>query len=98
VSQQNAIATAEQARVHITSSPTGGEIYIDGKFVGNTPSEIAVPAGEHVFKVTFKGREWTRTVRITGGEISLNAEIPPEQNAAQNDAAVVFPALADRSH
>jgi len=76
VPRQNVITTQEQTRVHITSSPAGGEIYLDGKFVGNTPSEIAVPAGEHVFRVTFKGREWVRTVRITGGEINLYAEIP----------------------
>ena len=65
-----------QAKVHITSSPNGGEIYIDGKFFGNAPSDIALAPGEHVVRVTLGGKEWTRTVQITGGEIQLRAEIP----------------------
>lgn len=67
---------AGTAIVHITSSPTGGEIYIDGKFFGNAPSDIALAPGEHVVRVTLGGKEWTRTVQITGGEIQLRAEIP----------------------
>jgi hypothetical protein len=64
------------SRVHIISSPSGGEIYIDGKFFGNTPSDIALAPGEHVVRVTLGGKEWTRTVQITGGEIQLRAELP----------------------
>jgi len=67
---------AGQTMVHITSSPSGGEIYIDGKFFGNAPSDIALAPGEHVVRVTLGGKEWTRTVQITGGEIQLRAEIP----------------------
>jgi hypothetical protein len=63
------------AKVHITSTPTGGEIYIDGKFYGNAPSDISLPAGEHLVKVTVGGKEWTRTLQITSGEIQVNAEI-----------------------
>ena len=67
------------ATVHITSSPTGGEIYVDGKFVGNTPSDITIAAGEHIVKVTIGGKEWSRPIQITSGEISLNAEIPADK-------------------
>jgi len=63
------------ARVHITSSPSGGEIYVDGKFYGNTPSEIVLYTGEHVVKVVLSGKEWTRTVQITQGEIHINADL-----------------------
>jgi len=64
------------SRVHITSSPTGGEIYVDGKFFGNTPSSIRLASGEHAIKVTAGAKEWTKTVQITAGEISVHAEIP----------------------
>jgi PEGA domain len=74
--QPQAASTPGVAKVHVTSSPSGGEIYVDGKFFGNTPSDISLPLGEHVVKVTFGGKEWTRTVQITGGEIQLRAEIP----------------------
>ena len=73
--QPHALSTGA-AKVHIISSPSGGEIYIDGKFFGNAPSDIALTPGEHVVRVTLGGKEWTRTVQITGGEIQLRAEIP----------------------
>jgi len=71
---ENANGTAT-ARVHFTSSPSGGEIYVDGKFFGNTPSDITPFTGEHSIKVTFGGKEWIRAVQITTGEIHLHAEI-----------------------
>jgi hypothetical protein len=63
------------ARVHIASSPSGGEIYVDGKFYGNTPSEIVLYTGEHVVRVVLSGKEWTRTVQITPGEIRIDADL-----------------------
>jgi PEGA domain-containing protein len=75
-SGQNAGPATGQATIHITSSPAGGEIYIDGKFFGNAPSDIALAPGEHVVRVTLGGKEWTRSVQITGGEIQLRAELP----------------------
>jgi hypothetical protein len=74
--QPGVVSTSEMAKVHFTSSPSGGEIYVDGKFVGNTPSDITITAGEHLVRVTSGGKEWSRTIQITSGEISLHAEIP----------------------
>jgi PEGA domain len=68
-------ATVGHATVHVTSSPTGGEIYVDGKFYGNTPSDITVAVGEHAVKVTLGGKEWSRSVQITSGEIRVHAEM-----------------------
>jgi PEGA domain len=67
--------TSEKAIVHVTSAPSGGEIYIDGKFFGNAPSDITLSAGEHTVKVTVDGREWSRSVEITSGEISVQADL-----------------------
>jgi hypothetical protein len=77
--QANVVPSRDEAKVHFTSSPSGGEIYVDGKFVGNTPSEIMVAAGEHAVKVTIGGKEWSRTVQVTSGEISLDAEISSDK-------------------
>jgi hypothetical protein len=63
------------AKVHITSSPTGGEIYVDAKFFGNAPSGVTLSSGEHIVRVVFGGKDWTRTLQVTAGEINLNAEI-----------------------
>jgi hypothetical protein len=73
--QPQAVTVGGEAKVHVTSSPSGGEIYVDGKFYGNTPSDITLAAGEHVFKVTGGGKEWSRAVLITSGEIRVHAEM-----------------------
>jgi hypothetical protein len=46
-SQPQPAVSAGSAKVHITSSPSGGEIYIDGKFFGNAPSDVTLTSGEH---------------------------------------------------
>jgi hypothetical protein len=68
-------ASLVRTTAHITSSPSGGEIYVDGKFVGNTPSDMAIAAGEHFVRLLASGREWSRTIQITSGEINLHAEL-----------------------
>jgi hypothetical protein len=65
----------ETALIHITSLPSGGEIYVDGKFFGNTPSDITLPVGEHALKITIGGKEWSRTIEITPGEITVRADV-----------------------
>ena len=72
---QSANTPLGEAKVHVTSSPSGAEIYVDGKFFGNTPSDITLPTGDHVFKITIGGKEWLRSVQITAGDINLHAEM-----------------------
>lgn len=69
-----AVSTPE-AKVHITSTPSGGEIYVDGKFFGTTPSDVTLAAGEHIVKITIGGKEWLRSIQITAGEISIHADM-----------------------
>ena len=73
--QAQVASTPETAKVHVTSSPTHGEIYVDGKFFGNAPSDITLPAGEHIVKITIGGKEWSRTIEITPGEITVHADV-----------------------
>jgi hypothetical protein len=73
--QSQEVSALEKALVHITSSPSGAEIYVDGKFVGNTPSAINIAAGEHVVKVRINGQEWSRSLQITAGEINVHADL-----------------------
>jgi len=63
------------AKVHVTSLPSGAEIYVDGRYYGDTPSDITLTTGAHLVKVTIGGREWSRTVQVTAGEISIHASI-----------------------
>jgi hypothetical protein len=65
-----------QASVAIDSTPTGADIEIDGAFVGNTPSTVAIPSGSHKICVKKKGyADWTKALNVTSGTIHLNAEL-----------------------
>ena len=64
------------ADVDFTSSPTGAEIQIDGKFVGNTPSTISVPTGDHVISIKKAGYKlWERKITISTGKVAIAAEL-----------------------
>ena len=68
-----------QASVSINSTPLGADIEIDGSFVGNTPSTVAITPGSHQIAVKKKGfTEWSKTLNVTGGTVHLNAELEQE--------------------
>ena len=75
-SASNASSVAN-AGLTINSIPGSADVEIDGKFVGNTPSTISLPAGER--KITIKKNgytSWERTITLSAGSnISLNAEL-----------------------
>lgn len=58
-------AHASSGSVTISSDPAGAEIYVDGKFVGQTPSTIELPAGAHHVEVKSRGKQdWTRDLEV----------------------------------
>lgn len=66
----------DQASVAISSNPSAADIEIDGNFVGDTPSTIQLTPGEHKIAVSKKGfQEWQREIKVTGGQININAEL-----------------------
>jgi PEGA domain len=68
------------ANLNIESSVSGADVEIDGAFVGNTPSTVAVGRGSHQIVVKKKGfTDWSRTLNVTGGTVNLSAELEQEQ-------------------
>ncbi len=69
-------ATVTSAVV-IKSTPDGGEITIDGKLVGTTPSTVQLTTGEHTISINKSGfKQWQRTITVTaGGTINLEATL-----------------------
>jgi serine protease Do len=65
--------------LRITSDPTSAEIYIDGKFVGQTPSTIPTPTGCHKILLGSSGRkDWERELEvIKDSELTLNPMLEP---------------------
>jgi hypothetical protein len=67
------------AKLAIASNPSGADIEVDGSFVGNTPSEIEVAAGEHAITVSKNGyKPWQKKLKALGGSVNLNAELEAE--------------------
>jgi len=58
-----------------SSTPSGAEITLDGKYVGSTPSEIAVSTGTHVVSFSLPGfAEWKRDLTvIPGSQLTVSA-------------------------
>lgn len=63
-----ACVPADNSCVSFVSVPQGADIYVDGKFMGNTPSTLALPAGSHEVRVEgARFKPWTRTLSSTAG-------------------------------
>lgn len=55
----------EVSVVTITSNPTGAEIELDGKFLGNTPAEVPLTAREWTIRITKAGfQPWERKLLV----------------------------------
>lgn len=67
--------------VSIASDPTGAEIYVDGKFEGQTPSKILLASGSHRVELRAAGRKnWERVLEVTtGSELTLHPALEESQ-------------------
>jgi hypothetical protein len=69
-------APQSNARLNVSSTPSGADIEVDGMFVGNTPSALELPAGEHLVTLKKSGfTNWEKKIKITGGAVNINAEL-----------------------
>lgn len=59
--------------VAVTSDPDGAEIYVDEKFVGNTPAKLKLTEGSHVMILKAAGfSEWKRKLEVLkGSQVTL---------------------------
>lgn len=71
-----ATSNANSATAEITSNPAGAEIELDGKFIGNTPSTVPLPIGDHRVMMSKPGfKSWERTISVTGGVVKVSADL-----------------------
>lgn len=78
--------TSNKVIAQITSEPEGAEIYVDGNFVGSTPSKISLSIGVHTIKVTRKGFiDWERKLNIEAeSALSFNAILEKVSSVQSN--------------
>jgi len=61
---------------HISSTPPGADIQVDGDYVGATPSDIDLTCCFHDVTIIKPGRKpWTRRVRNTGRQVNIHADL-----------------------
>lgn len=70
-------SAATTAKVAVASMPDGADIEVDGSFVGNTPSDVEVGAGDHTIAVKKSGfKSWEKKLKVNAGSsIHLKAEL-----------------------
>jgi hypothetical protein len=68
---------AELVSIVIKSTPSGCDINVDGKWMGNTPSTIGLTPGEHNISIEKNEmRPWQRTMTVTaGGSFTIDATL-----------------------
>jgi hypothetical protein len=62
--------------VTISSDPDAAEIYVDGKFVGNTPATLKLSTGQHTVLLKSKGfQDYSRTLEMPrSSKLTLKAD------------------------
>jgi serine protease Do len=68
------VASVGVGNLRVDSDPAGAEIYIDGNFVGQTPSTIPLTTGNHKVLLKSPGRkDWERSMEVMkDGELTLH--------------------------
>lgn len=70
----------EKVGCSFSSSPSGAEIILDGKYVGSTPSEIALSPGIHIVVYSMPGfTQWKRDLTVLpGSALTVSATMQKE--------------------
>jgi hypothetical protein len=74
-------ATSKRVLCNFTSTPDGAEITVDGNFVGNTPSGIALSTGTHFVVLSLTGyTPWKRKLTVeSGSDVNVTATLQKAQ-------------------
>src|ERR1039458_3809995 len=60
-----ASASEETATTSVATVPDGAEIYVDGTFVGNAPTNLKLSTGKHTIRITRSGyKDWSREIGV----------------------------------
>ena len=66
---------ADSVKCSFSSTPSGAEVSVDGRYVGSTPSVLSLNVGNHAVEVSLPGfAQWKRQLTVSAGsELSVNA-------------------------
>lgn len=74
-------SSANTAKVMVSSEPSGADVYVDGNFMGNTPSQIQLAAGSHNVRIEAKDHTpWSRVIALTAdSKVTIQAVLGAER-------------------
>ncbi len=63
--------------VSVTTNPDGADVYVDGRFNGNSPATLKLKPGKHTIRVSMTGySDWTREISTdAGSSVHLTATL-----------------------
>jgi len=72
-----ALASGQSGTVLLTTTPDSADVYVDGKFYGNSPATLKLQTGKHVISVKSAGfKEWSRELTTdAGSDVHLTATL-----------------------
>jgi hypothetical protein len=78
----------QEPRLVLRSRPSGAAVWVDGRFVGHTPLEHEVTAGEHEVRMVLRGHVTgrRRVSAVAGTEDTLELTLPSDREAARRRA------------
>src|SRR6185295_16079719 len=66
-------------RVHVTTSPAGADVILNGSYLGHTPYDLQVTQDSHELQLELAGYEsWRRRVKIQPG-MTIEVNLVPKQ-------------------
>jgi len=68
---------SETGSVAIASDPPNADVYVDGEFVGETPSTVRLASGKHRIEIRSSGKQpWWRDLDVLSeSQLSLHASL-----------------------
>lgn len=72
---------SETGSVEFASDPPDAEIYVDGKFMGQTPATIRLASGSHHIEMTAPGKQsWARDLDVMkDSQVTVHPVLEPAQ-------------------
>jgi hypothetical protein len=70
-----------EATIFISSNPTGASLFIDGRYIGETPNKLTTRImGDHNITLELLGyKDWKNTISVDPyTDVSINPTLPPE--------------------
>ena len=67
----------EKGIIHLTTTPSGAGIFLNGRFVGQTPATLRLVPGRHTIRLSLdNAKSWQEDIEVLeGSEVTLQIDL-----------------------